>query len=85
MRPVNFDINDLIESLNGTCNSLDSALPEGMEYDDLTTEDHAEIDANIFCCATCGWWCEIGGANSGDDGDVCGDCVEDDGDDDEIY
>jgi len=59
MRPTNFDIHILINELNGTCESILSMLPDGMEEEDLTEQDTQEIDDHIFCCEGCGWWCEI--------------------------
>lgn len=58
MRPSDFDIQKLIESLQGTCSTIEEHLPEGMEWVDLTKEDHEAIDAEIFLCEQCGWWCE---------------------------
>lgn len=78
MRPENFDINQLIEALRDTASVIDWHLPEGMEYEDLTKEDHAAIDAAIFECNVCGWWYEIGelGDDSGHD-TICAGCCED--------
>ena len=59
MRPKNFDINKVIESVQGTCDTLESHLPDGMEENDLTPEDYIKIDNEIFLCSECGWWCEI--------------------------
>lgn len=62
MRAENFDIEIIIDSLRGTCNTLDETINSiypGMEYEDLTDEDHEEIDNNIFCCETCGWWTDV--------------------------
>lgn len=59
MRPENFDVQKLVEDLQGTCKQLEEALPEEMELNDLTEEDHEFIDNEIFLCETCGWWCEI--------------------------
>lgn len=58
MRPANFNIQELIDELQGTCSSINDHLPEGMDDNDLTSDDHEEIDNQIFLCDTCGWWCE---------------------------
>lgn len=58
MRPESFDIQKLIDELQGTCNSLSGVLPEGMDDIDLTEQDHEAIDQRIFCCDTCDWWYE---------------------------
>lgn len=80
MKPQDFKISELIENLRGTCSSIDENLPEGMDWEDLTTEDHEIIDANIFKCETCSWWFDQG--EQGDDNDtdeeVCKECIETD-------
>lgn len=76
MRPKNFDVNELIETLQGSCDTLDAALPDGMEFIDLTKDDHDRIDSEIFLCEQCGWWCEQSEANESDGGDVCQDCYD---------
>lgn len=75
MKPENFDIHELISSLQGTCSTIDDHLPDDMELEDLTEQDYADIDNEIFLCETCGWWCEIGEVSEHEDG-VCTDCVE---------
>ncbi len=81
MRPVDFDINSVIESLQGSCQSLDNALPEGMEYEDLSSEDFDSIDNEIFKCTTCDWWCEIADQFEDENGEmVCSDCSDSDDD-----
>lgn len=76
MRPADFDIHKLIDALNGTCSTIQEHLPDDMDELELTNEDHQTIDATIFCCNTCSWWCDIEEANESDDGDVCDDCLE---------
>lgn len=56
MRPEWFDIAQVIGDLEGTTQSIDDCLPEGMIYEDLTAADHTAIDAAIFECEVCGWW-----------------------------
>jgi len=52
-------LDEIIESLRGTCDSLDNQLEQrNLNADDLTMEYHYQIDEQIFNCSTCGWWCE---------------------------
>jgi hypothetical protein len=73
MRTQDFDVQQLIDDLQGTCTSINDHLPEGMDDMDLTSEDHDVIDNQIFLCETCGWWCEI--SEQDEDGN-CQDCHE---------
>lgn len=81
MKPKDFDIYEVIESLQGTCTSslaqkCEELFP-GTEEDDLTDEDYAAVDDEIFVCAQCGWRCETSEAHEhpeDGDGDVCDDC-----------
>lgn len=73
MKPADFDIEELIDSLQGTCATISEKLPEEME-EDLTEQDHDAIDNRIFRCETCSWWCEVG--EEGDEKGNCNDCVE---------
>lgn len=75
MRPADFDIHKVIEGLQGTTDSISDHLPDGMEEEDLTSDDYNAIDNEIFLCAECGWWCEISEASESDGGEeVCLDC-----------
>lgn len=62
MRPSNFNVHVLIYDLLGTSSTIENNLPDGMVLEDLTTEDHATIDDEIYLCAECGWWSEVGEA-----------------------
>ena len=80
-RPDNFDVDEFVHDIIGTCKTVDQILDqthEGMTEDDLTTEDHAHIDQEIFNCACCNWWCEQSEANESDEygDDICNDCHE---------
>lgn len=76
------EISELIEHLQGTCDTLDGAIQEVLGDDfsseDLSDENHDQIDLEIFLCADCGWWCEI--SQESEDSDeterVCDDCME---------
>lgn len=78
-------INEVIESLQGTCmwSSLDDKINELFGTDGADSYDNEEeilskVDDNIFCCVCCGWWCEIS-ENSDKEFDemVCTDCEDD--------
>lgn len=75
MKPDNFDVFELIQSLQGTCMTIDNFLPEGMTEDDLTEADHTDIDNEIFKCETCDWWCEV--CERVEDEEYCEDCRSD--------
>lgn len=59
MRNPEFGINHLINDLQGSCKSIPDALPEGMYEEDLTDNELGILDGSIFCCETCGWWCDV--------------------------
>ena len=78
MRAKDFDVQLIIDTLQGTCTeTLQSAIethyPE-MSEDDLTSDDHNDIDNEIFECAECGWWCEQCQSTDKDGEPVCDDC-----------
>jgi len=71
----------IAENLRGQCvHDIEFFCEErGINYDDLTLEDLQYIDNIVFCCAGCGWWCEIGDVADGDQQELyCSDCGEDD-------
>ncbi|QIG68128.1 hypothetical protein EVB55_193 [Rhizobium phage RHph_Y68] len=51
---------EISESLRGTCKSLEEVL-DFYEMDDAENDIEflRDIDDKVFCCETCGWWCEI--------------------------
>lgn len=65
------------EKLEGTCVSLEQAL-ELLGLDDGLIDDgdfcHA-LDARVFCCEDCGWWCGPDEQNDRGSGWVCDDCL----------
>jgi len=72
------DKDKVVEYLEGTCKGAYEAA-EAFNIDE--DEVNELIADDIFLCATCGWWCEMGEAREGPQGeDVCGDCSEDDDD-----
>jgi len=67
----------VIQSLQGTCDTLYSALEY---YEVQHLEDNLEflqyLDSQIFLCDDCGWWCEISEESGESDTDlVCYDCT----------
>jgi anaerobic selenocysteine-containing dehydrogenase len=80
MRPEDFNPIKVAEHLQGTCGTLQGALDdlyEGMNEDELTSDDHQTIDQEVFQCTTCGWWCEISDNVDSESGEmICTDCGE---------
>ena len=73
-------IQNIIEEIQGTCCSLDEICQRYDLYEeDLTMEELEEIDQEVFCCTSCGWWYQTGeGLGSCPDGDhYCDHCSED--------
>lgn len=80
MRAENFNVQELIDYLEGTLHSLDEGLETcfpGMDSTDLNTDDHQKIDDQIFCCETCGWWF----TDSQDSEGNCSDCSDEEEED----
>ena len=48
----------IINELRGTCENFD-AVAERNGVDPMDTALCDAIDAEIFKCAECGWWCEM--------------------------
>jgi len=81
MRPQDFDINVIAETLQGTCDTLQGAIEEcypGMSEEDMMADDHSALDQLIFLCTECGWWYEISeNAETDDDSEmVCESCTD---------
>lgn len=71
-RPANFNVHELIHSLQGTCQTIDEVLLlmvdcEGMTENDLTEADHNAINSEIFRCEQCSWWYELADASTNED------------------
>ena len=61
------NIQEKIDELNGTCNSIN--------LDDYTAEELEVLDNEIFLCNDCSWWCPIEEVN---EDNVCTDCADGD-------
>jgi hypothetical protein len=65
-------VNELYAALCGSCDSLETALEQqGFVLDDMTHEDHLELDDLMFLCDGCGWWCD---ALEMEGDQTCSDC-----------
>ena len=65
------------ENACGTTRFVGDFLPEGIEIDDLSFEELAEIGKKIFICNECGWTCDIDElADDGGEGSFCQTCYE---------
>lgn len=72
-------LNRLIESIEGTCDSLDSVIEEifgeGEDSATLDLEELEYIDDRIFECDCCGWW--YAKCSESEFENRCEDCFED--------
>lgn len=69
-------IEQIIEDLKGTCDSLDGVCGNyDIDSMDLSIDELEQLDQEIFNCETCGWWCET--SEMSEDENVCEDCFED--------
>lgn len=63
MKVTDAQIDEIIEYLHGTCNSLYVAVmyvtDDEYDSDDLTMEQLRKIDDEIFECEQCGWWFDM--------------------------
>lgn len=75
MADIMQDAERLADAMVGQCmESLEDCM-ERLGLED-TLELRQAFDQLAFECAGCNWWCEIGEANEGPDGeDVCDDCA----------
>ena len=60
MRHPNFTIAELIQSVQGSSDSLDSIFedkyPDMDWMSDMTPEELKYFDSRVFQCQCCGWW-----------------------------
>lgn len=52
------NIETLIDRLRGTTGSIEMEC-QSLGLSDLDDDVTAAVDAEIFCCTCCGWWCGI--------------------------
>lgn len=79
MRHENFDIEVLKQTLQGSCEMLDSTISQiypNMDEDDLTEDELGDIGQDIFRCDSCGWWCDISENIEAEGEMICNDCGE---------
>lgn len=71
-------LDEIVHSLQGTCQSLEDALSEEDDEDESDIQLTDYIDQEIFLCPVCNWWCERseGNEDPAQDEDVCDDCFE---------
>lgn len=78
-------LDNIISDLLGTCQSLEK-VSQDWEAGELSIDDLAYIESEIFLCDNCGWWCETCEAHDSWFGEVCDDCYrEDDEEEDEDW
>ena len=74
-------VDEIISTLQGTCDTLDGAIQEicdddELSSDDLTEDQHDKIANEIFLCDDCGWWCKTSEKSDIEDEEVCDECKE---------
>lgn len=71
---------EVAEDLVGTCRGLSEFATHAEACNDVF---NAALDAEVFECAVCGWWCRFGDeeAVSAGDGFACDDCNDEEDDD----
>lgn len=77
--PKKFSIHDVIQDLNGTSLDLQTVLDDyGKDEEDLSESDRLTLNAELFCCNSCAWWCQVEEKNSDPETGICicNDCKE---------
>lgn len=64
---------DIVHDLLGTCKSLEEVCSDDEINDKVVTD---AIDAEIFECDGCGWWCELSELNDDTGRWLCDDCSD---------
>lgn len=67
------DIEEIEQSLLGTCQELSSVVSDGEEDECL---EQIAARGNIELCVCCGWWCELSEMSDGGGEYVCNDCLD---------
>lgn len=67
--------NSVAEALEGTADSLESAVWKVLEIEDpwntLPRAFFDELDQHVMCCESCNWWCS---SDEIDDDQICQNC-----------
>lgn len=86
----NEQIEKIIDYLQGSCKTMQDGITgitedDNLSEEDITDEQMAHIDQEIFLCTDCGWWCEISEeTKSVNDSELgCRDCNPDEDEEDE--
>jgi hypothetical protein len=70
-------VRSIIDDLQGTCKSLTEACENhNLDFDELDFDELDELDQNIFCCDSCGWWYEISEEAEAEYGQFCENCFK---------
>lgn len=71
-------IDDLIQYLQGSCDSLSdgifAVIGEDYSEDDLSLDNLEQIDNEIFLCDVCGWWFEVCEMSESESEQACVEC-----------
>jgi hypothetical protein len=68
-------LDEIIESLVGTCNDLDQTMVNhNIDPDAMDMGDSVYMDDHIFLCEECGWWFDLSELNDSGDGLICLEC-----------
>lgn len=72
-------LEQIVQRLDGQCVvALEQAMEEaGVEE---TPENLERIDARVFCCEGCDWWCSTDELNNETDKNLCDECAAEDHD-----
>lgn len=84
MRLSTEQMQNIVDDLQGTCQSLDHACENECGFYPSEIENEMQlcdyVDNRLFTCVECGWWYENGDWWSenpdADNGDICSSCGE---------
>ena len=81
MNFTKLQIDELVQYLQGSCETLDEGIITvlGKEYEtsDLSNANVHQIDGEIFNCSICGWWFEVAEMSAEESESVCFECHND--------
>lgn len=71
-------VEEIAEELRGSCQSLTLVLERNdMDGADNDSAFCAQLDALVFCCEACEWWCEQSEmGDRKDDRWICQECTD---------